>query len=232
MAKAVAMKRKELEGYLQDVDTFEKPKVLLEQYPTTPHIAACMLHTISSTFDDISDKCVADLGVGCGILTIGSNMLGASYVLGVDVDEDALAVCANNLEEFEMSNVDLLNADVRQMARPEALSSRLSGQFDTVVMNPPFGTKHNQGIDVDFLRAGLMLSSNAVYSLHKSSTREHILKKAQFWGVDATVLAKLRYDLANTLKFHKKKSVDIEVDFIRLVHTEDSRQRLQQLLWS
>ena len=39
MAKVATMKRKELEGYLQDVDVFENPKVLLEQYPTTPHIA-------------------------------------------------------------------------------------------------------------------------------------------------------------------------------------------------
>lgn len=229
MAKSCKMRRKELEGYLQDVDVFEEPKVLLEQYPTTPHIAACMLHTISSTFDDIAGKCVADLGVGCGILTIGAEMLGASYILGVDVDEDALGVCASNLKEFEMTNGDFLNADVRQMVRSKALKSRLNGQFDTVVMNPPFGTKHNQGIDVDFLQAALLLSSNAVYSLHKSSTREHILKKAQSWGAEATVLAELRYDLAKTLKFHKKNSVDIEVDFVRLVHTEESRQRLQQI---
>ena len=33
------LKRKELESYLQDIDTFEEPKILLEQYPTTPHIA-------------------------------------------------------------------------------------------------------------------------------------------------------------------------------------------------
>lgn len=33
------MKLKELESCLQQVDVFEKPKILLEQYPTTPHIA-------------------------------------------------------------------------------------------------------------------------------------------------------------------------------------------------
>ena len=31
------------------------------------------------------------------------------------------------------------------------------------------------------------------------------------------VLAELRYDLPSTYKFHKKASVDIEVDFIRFV---------------
>lgn len=33
------MKLKELESCLQQVDVFEEPKVLLEQYPTSPHIA-------------------------------------------------------------------------------------------------------------------------------------------------------------------------------------------------
>lgn len=33
------MKLKELESYLQQVDVFEEPKILLEQYPTSPHIA-------------------------------------------------------------------------------------------------------------------------------------------------------------------------------------------------
>lgn len=38
-SRSFAMKLKELESCLQQVDTFEEPKVLLEQYPTSPHIA-------------------------------------------------------------------------------------------------------------------------------------------------------------------------------------------------
>ena len=34
----INMKLKELENHLQQVEVFEKPKVLLEQYPTRPHI--------------------------------------------------------------------------------------------------------------------------------------------------------------------------------------------------
>ena len=71
------LKLKELESCLQQVDTFESPKLLLEQYPTRPHIAACMLYTIHNTFDDIENKTIADLGCGCGMLSIGSAMLGA-----------------------------------------------------------------------------------------------------------------------------------------------------------
>lgn len=47
--------------------------------------------------------------------------------------------------------------------------------FDTVVMNPPFGTKNNAGIDMKFLKMGLDLASDSVYSLHKSSTRYLLL---------------------------------------------------------
>ena len=42
--------------------------------------------------------------------------------------------------------------------------------FDTVVMNPPFGTR-NTGIDTAFVLKG-MEYSNVVYSLHKTSTRD------------------------------------------------------------
>ena len=31
----------------------------------------------------------------------------------------------------------------------------LEGHFDTVVMNPPFGTKNNEGVDVKLLSAAI-----------------------------------------------------------------------------
>lgn len=42
---------------------------------------------------------------------------------------------------------------------------------DTVVMNPPFGTR-KKGADMEFLSAAMKVASRAVYSLHKTSTRE------------------------------------------------------------
>jgi predicted RNA methylase len=36
-----------------------------------------MLHTISATYQDLEGKLVADLGCGCGVLSIGAVMLGA-----------------------------------------------------------------------------------------------------------------------------------------------------------
>jgi len=91
--------------------------------------------------------------------------------------------------------------------------------FDTVIMNPPFGTK-TKGVDMDFLQAALRLANKAVYSLHKRSTREHVLAKAGQWGAKGDVIAELRYDLPASYKFHKKASVDIEVDLFRFTFSK------------
>ncbi|XP_060572405.1 rRNA N6-adenosine-methyltransferase METTL5-like [Ruditapes philippinarum] len=213
---AKAHKLKELESYLDDVDVFENPKIKLEQYPTTPHIAACMLHTIHTRYDDVADKHVLDLGCGCGVLSIGAVMLGAKKVTALDIDEDALAICKQNIEEFEMENIEVEQHDVT--ALESEVMERLKGNVDTVIMNPPFGTKHNAGIDMVFLKTALDLASTAVYSLHKTSTREHIQKKASDWNVDLEIIAELKFNIENTYKCHKKKSVDIEVDFLRMSH--------------
>ncbi|ESO94652.1 hypothetical protein LOTGIDRAFT_147513, partial [Lottia gigantea] len=74
------------------------------------------------------------------------------------------------------------------------------------------------GIDVKFLQVGLLMSNNSVYSLHKTSTRPFLQKKSEEWGVEMEVVAELRFNLSKTLKCHKKNSVDVEVDFIKLSH--------------
>ncbi|XP_075685542.1 rRNA N(6)-adenosine-methyltransferase METTL5 [Rhinoderma darwinii] len=204
------MKLKELESRLQQVDVFESPKLLLEQYPTRPHIAACMLYTIHNTFGDIEDKVIADLGCGCGVLSIGAAMLGAGLCIGFDIDEGALEIFRTNAGEFELSNVDLVQCDVCSLP-----CTCLQKSVDTVIMNPPFGTKHNKGMDMTFLKNALQMARTSVYSLHKTSTRKHVTKKAAEWKVKVEIVAELRYDLPASYKFHKKNSVDIEVDFIR-----------------
>jgi len=88
--------------------------------------------------------------------------------------------------------------------------------FDTVIMNPPFGTRE-KGADLDFLKMALRLATTAVYSLHKTSTRKRVISMAKKSGVNCKVIAELRFDLPASYKFHKKDSVDVEVDLIRFV---------------
>lgn len=181
-----------------------------------------MAHT---TFDDIEGKEILDLGCGCGMLSIASILLGSSYNLGIDIDPDALSIFQNNVvnlfeDEASSINLDLVNADVAEFASQWASGKsflRPGTTFDTVILNPPFGTKENPGIDMVFLQQALNMSSNAVYSMHKTSTRAFIEKKAkEQWGAGVQVLAQLKFDLPATYRFHKKDKVTIDVDLIRL----------------
>ena len=92
-----------------------------------------------------------------------------------------------------------------------------SNCVDTILTNPPFGTKQNAGIDVAFLRAATRMACRAVYSFHKSSTRAHLLKRIKEWGYDVEVVAQMKYDIPKTYKFHRENSVDVEVDLIRVI---------------
>lgn len=234
------MKLKELESRLQALETFEEPKIQLEQYQTSPHLAARILFSAQQSYGSFEGKQVLDLGCGSGIFTLGPILLGADFVMGVDLDRDALDICRRNVnlvcgdeeeeeeenDEREASgskedssnattscgvNYDLLQANVLE----DDTFARFHKSFDTVVMNPPFGTKQQKGVDMLFLRRALELATDCVYSLHKTSTRNHIERKCHEWAVEMEVLAELRFDLPKTYKFHKKASVDVEVDFIR-----------------
>lgn len=111
---------------------------------------------------------------------------------------------------MELPAVDCVNCDV--VADLSSETSKWRKAFDSVLMNPPFGTKKNVGIDMKFLMSAFNLARTAVYSLHKTSTRHYIQRKATDLGAHAEVIATLRYNLDSTYKFHKKSTVDIEVD--------------------
>ena len=53
------------------------------------------------------------------------------------------------------------------------------------------------------------------FSSSNSSLLQFILKQASALDCEVEVIAQLRWNLPKTYKFHKKKSVDIEVDFVR-----------------
>lgn len=207
------LKLKKVEEYLQSVNSFDKPKILLEQYVTPSHIASNILFTIQNNHDDLEGKLVADLGTGTGMLSIGSAILGATHVVGFDIDPEALAIAKNNVEEMEIFNIDYVQCDVLSEISFEG--SKWNKAFDTVLMNPPFGTKKNAGMDMKFLKTAIQLSNHVVYSLHKTSTRDYIKKKTEELQVEGKVIAELKYNLESSYRFHKKSSVDIEVDVWR-----------------
>ena len=139
------MKLKQLESYLQQVDGFVSPNIKLEQYSTSAHIASHMLYTMDQTYDDVRNKIVSDFGCGCGVLTTGAAMLEAGQVVSFDIDDSAINCAQDNILEFELDNVvDFVQTDI---VNDELLMRYLAERkiIDTVVMNPPFGTKNNKG---------------------------------------------------------------------------------------
>lgn len=110
---------------------------------------------------------MGDLGSGCGALTLGAAVLEAGFVVGFEIDADALEIFHKNVDFHELNNVDVVQCDVLDLGG----NSRWEKQFDTVILNPPFGTKHNAGMDVKFLKTAFLLAKHSVYSLHKTSTR-------------------------------------------------------------
>lgn len=232
------MKLKTLECILEDIETFENPKIELEQYTTSAHIAACILHTAQSAYDDIRNKSVADLGCGSGVLCIGAALLDAKYCagnmlnscinlfcvlmlnvtsfffltcnLGFDIDPSAIALSSKNAADCDISDrCDFILCDIKNINESVCFK-----KFDTVIMNPPFGTR-DKGADLMFIKTALNMACNAVYSLHKTSTRKFILRTAKKLGVYCKVIGEVRFNLEQSYKFHKQDSVDIQVDLVR-----------------
>lgn len=207
------MKLKKLEEYLQCVDNFIKPKIKLEQYITPSHIASHILYMCNS-FGDINNKLIADLGSGTGMLSIGAALLEACHVIGFEIDQDAIQIAKANIDEMEIENVDFVTMDINNILLniDKGEMKCFQNKFDTVLINPPFGTKKNAGTDIQFLKVAAHLAKSTIYSLHKTSTRDYVKRKCADLNMDGSVVAELRYNLDSSYRFHKEASVDISVD--------------------
>mmetsp|Transcript_773 Transcript_773/g.1819 ORF Transcript_773/g.1819 Transcript_773/m.1819 type:complete len:93 (+) Transcript_773:498-776(+) len=44
------------------------------------------------------------------------------------------------------------------------------------------------------------------------------------WGLNAEVVAEMKFDIPNMYKFHKQKCVDVEVDLLRIFWDEEEEE--------
>ena len=216
---AAKLKPKQLEGVLQRLEITNILNSDLEQYRTPPHISAHVLWTIQSHYGGIEEMSVLDLGCGNGILSIGCALLGAKRIVGVDVDQLSVETAQRNVDTLRVvydltDDISFHVQDVGDITTHDFNSSR----FDTVIMNPPFGTRTHLNIDTTFVQKALLFTDN-VYSFHKKSTRSYWLRKQKEWNVEIICLETMLFNIDKCYKFHKEVSRDVEVDLLHFRRT-------------
>ena len=191
------MKKKELEIKLQSLSAFSDPKAHLEQYPTPSVIASDILFSAYAA-GDIAGKSVADLGCGTGIFAIGASLLGASKVTAFDIDPSALETARGNAASLGCE-IEFVETDIRDV----------QGRFDTVVMNPPFGSQ-NKHADTPFLLKAMEVA-DSVYSIHMACTLDYIEKTVGTAGRVLTGHIIYKYEIPHTFAFHNKTKKNVDV---------------------
>ena len=200
------MKLKQLEIALQRVPGFPRPQAALEQYQTPAPLAARLLyHALMK--GDIEGKRVCDLGCGTGILAIGAALLGAESVVGVDIDEGALAVAHRNASLFD-TEVAFLAIDLREGECRGRIGAR-----DTVVMNPPFGAQKAHA-DRPFIDCALAVAP-VTYSIFNAGSIPFV---ETYTAQRAEITEKIggAFPIRRTFAFHTKDVQEIEVEILRL----------------
>ncbi len=205
-SRTITIRKHDLAIYLQNVGSHPIPKVALEQYSVPADLAAEILFRACYEFGDIEGKSVIDLGAGTGRLALGASMLGAEYVVGADLDRLALEVGARNCKRLGLK-VDWVLAEIET----------IHGPGDTVVMNPPFGTKSPHA-DIRFLQTALRIGK-VIYSIHKTSTRKHLERWFSEHNSMANVILRTNMEIPHQYSFHKKHRRYVEVDVFRIVRS-------------
>lgn len=196
------MSQKHLSRTLSKLLDFVEPNLSLEQYLTNSDVAAELLWSINMR-GFLKDKVIIDLGAGTGVLGIGALLLGAKKVVFLEKDARAIEVLEKNImklkEEYELPEYEIICCDV-------ALAE---GEFDVVIMNPPFGTKTMRA-DTMFLEKAFELS-NVILSIHKTSTRDYIKNLFKENNYALVEIFDFNYSLKKTFEHHLKPVKKIEV---------------------
>jgi putative methylase len=194
--------KRQLEIQLAKLKILENPKLKLEQYPISSEVAGELLFMAAFDHDDLAGR-VIDLGTGTGRLAIGAVLMGSEQVTGVDLDRDALEIARQNAKragvqvEWMHSNID-----------------NVRGDYDSVIMNPPYGTRTAHA-DINFLKKAFQLAP-IVYSIHKSSTRDYLTRYVRDAGAEIVETRSMEMGIPHLFGFHLKKWKSVEIDIHRM----------------
>lgn len=192
---------------LSQVEGFRNPDVELEQYTTSPALAANLVHLADLQGD--LDRDVLDLGTGTGMLTIAVACRSPPRVVGVDIDHTALTIARANEASVEPpTGIEWLQAD--------ATDPPIRLRDATVVMNPPFGARHgSRGADREFLDAA-RAHARVSYSVHNSGSRAFIESYADDHGGTVTHAFAAELPVDAQFEFHTSDRATLDVEVFRV----------------
>ena len=195
---------------LSTLPPLQIPSVQEEQYQTDAETAAEVL-SLAMLLGDITGKRVLDLGCGAGLLGLGAALLDAREVIAIERDERLIkAAESNRLLLREEAGRDLDN--IRFVSQDIAA---FSGRGDTVLQNPPFGTRVEHA-DRAFLAKAFSIA-DVVWSFHKESTSGFVERFAEDSGFLVTHHLSFDFPLKATMRHHTRRIRRIGVGCWRLV---------------
>ena len=201
-------RQKQLETLLSQIKPNPNPKLHFESYPLDTRSAARIIRLAGYVYDDINGKNIADLGCGSGILAIGAALIGGRTIVGVDIDRSSVLKATENTKRMKL-DIEYIVGDIETVC----------GSFDTVLMNPPFGSWH-RGADCTFLEKAVSLADVA-YSLHKRTEQNRRFLKAQIkvFGGEIDSIHEMDIVIPRTYAFHKRSRFQVKTDLYRIIRT-------------
>ncbi len=195
------MKRQQLEIALQQLNPLVARDPKLEQYSTPANVAADIVWEAFAA-GDIEERMVADLGCGNGVFSIGSKLMGAAEVTGIDIDPKAVEVARENAASLEL-DIRFLVGEV----------SSVQGRFDTVIQNPPFGAQKRHA-DRAFIGKSLELAPR-VYSLHNAGTETFVASMVEALGARCLPVKRFKFEIPYAFEFHRKAKETVSVVLLK-----------------
>jgi putative methylase len=203
LAEERTISKRQLEIQLGKLRILQTPQLRLEQYPVSAKVAAELLHMAGFEHHDLHGETI-DLGTGTGRLAIGAVMMGARRVVGLDIDERSIALARENAVAAGVE-VKWVVSDIKDVVE----------RYDTVIMNPPYGTR-SPHLDVQFLERAFELAP-VLYSIHKSSTRDFLRRAIERRNRRVDAVRSMSLEIPHLFPFHQKKWENVEVDLYRIL---------------
>jgi len=206
--RSVMESKRELARRLAVVEDFADPSPVLEQYVTPADVAAHLVH-FADLQGDVAGRTVVDLGTGTGTFSLAAALRGATPVVGLDLDPDALVQARTNERRIGAPTAV-------EWVRGDATRSPLCVTDVTVIMTPPFGAQHgSEHVDRQFLETTADIAAVS-YSIHNAGSKAFVESFVADHDGTVTHAFEVSFDVPRRFPFHEESTTELAVEAYRI----------------